>query len=340
MKKNTLLLALLIGLLAVAAYFYLSNPNSTIGEREGVLSDFVIEDTASINKIFIADAEGGNVTLSRSENGWLVNDLYVARPDNIQLLLKTFYRIEVQEPVSKASFNTVVRNIATNAVKVEIYQGKDKPSKVYYLGGPTNNHQGTYVLLEEDGVKSSTPFVMGMSGFNGYLTARFFTNAQQWRDAVVFKYEKSDIKSIKVEYFETPEQSFEVKQTVGQLELFELNGKTPIKNVNMDILETYVERYQKIYYEMIDENSPKERIDSVVASTPYFSISVTNSKDELNKIVVYHMPNFRTLLDDEGELRAYDVDRMYGYLNNDLFLFVQFATFDQLKLPKNYFIKK
>ena len=90
---------------------------------------------------------------------------------------------------------------------------------------------------------------------------------------------------------------------------------------------------------MIDEESSKEMKDSIIAAQPYFSIDVKNTAGEGNKIVVYHMPNFRTLLDDEGELRDYDVDRMYGYLNEDLFLYVQFATFDKLRLPRSYFLK-
>jgi len=31
---------------------------------------------------------------------------------------------------------------------------------------------------------------------------------------------------------------------------------------------------------------------------------------------------------------------MYGYLNNDLFVYAQFATFDKITLPKTYFLKK
>ena len=43
----------------------------------------------------------------------------------------------------------------------------------------------------------------------------------------------------------------------------------------------------------------------------------------------------QTVLDVEFE---YDVDRMYGHLNNELFTYVQFATFDDITLPKSYFV--
>ena len=90
---------------------------------------------------------------------------------------------------------------------------------------------------------------------------------------------------------------------------------------------------------MIDVESPKEKIDSTIATSPYFTIEVKDFMGGKNKIVVYHMPNFRTLLNTKGEPHPYDIDRMYGYLNEDLFTYVQFATFDQLRLPKSYFLK-
>ena len=50
------------------------------------------------------------------------------------------------------------------------------------------------------------------------------------------------------------------------------------------------------------------------------------------------MPNFRkTEHNVTGEMFEYDIDRMYGYLNNDVFTYVQFATFDKLTFPKSYF---
>ena len=90
---------------------------------------------------------------------------------------------------------------------------------------------------------------------------------------------------------------------------------------------------------MIDEESSKEKIDSTLATPPYFSIEIKDIKGETNKIVAYHMPNFRGLTDENGEEYLYDVDRMYGYINEDLFTYIQFATYIQLMDPSNYFIK-
>ena len=127
----------------------------TIDEIEGAKSDFAIKDSKSIDKIFIVASTGKSVTLSKQDTNWLVNGKYNARPDNIRLLLKTFRRIDVRSPVPKAAVNNIITEIATGATKVEIYQGNDKPSKIYYVGNPTNDNQGTYMILETDGVKST-----------------------------------------------------------------------------------------------------------------------------------------------------------------------------------------
>lgn len=338
MQKNKILYILLAVLVVVAAYYYFKDHPGTIAHQEGALAEFAIKDTASIDKIFIADPKGGKVTLTRTGDKWMVDNEYEARPDNIRILMKTFYRVDVKSPVSNAAFNNVVKKIATNSIKVEIYQGENKPSKVYYLGDPTMDHQGTYMLLELEGVKSTVPYIAHIPGFYGYLTTRFFTNKKQWRDAVVFKYKPKEIKQITVKYFETPEESFTIKKEGNQLTLIDIQKNIPIANADLPKLQNYIERYQKIYYEMIDEESSPEKIDSIITTQPYFSITVNEVSGDSNQIVAYHMPNFRTLLDNKGEEFEYDIDRMYAHLNNDLFIFVQFATFDQLRVPKSYFV--
>jgi len=340
MKKNKLIYLLLLVLVVFAAYYYFTNKKSTLEDKEGTLSNFAIEDTASIDKIFMVDAKGNQVTLSKIDSKWKVNDKFDARPDNVRLLMKTFFRIAVKMPVPKSAFDVVVKNIATGATKVEIYQGEKKPSKTYYVGGPTLNHQGTYMLLEEDGVKSTWPYITHIPGFFGYLSTRFFTNAQQWRDAVVFKYQPQEIKKIKMEFFNTPEESFIIENDKGVVKLLDAQSNELIQGYNEQQLQNYMERYQKIYYEMIDEESTQEKKDSILSTQPHIGISVYDVNGDSNVIKLYHVPNFKGMLDLEGNESTHDLDRMYGYLNNNLFLYVQFATFDQITLPRSHFLKK
>ncbi len=337
MKKNKLLLLILLIFIALAVYFYATKKPSTLNDIEGALSTFAVDDTATIDKIFIADAMGKSVTLSLKNGVWMVNDKFIARPDNIKLLMKTFGRIAVKSPVPKSAFNNIVKSIATASTKVEIYQGQNMPSKVYYVGGATLDHQGTYMLLEEGGVKSTVPFITHIPGFYGYLTTRFFTEAEQWRDAIVFKYPANQITSIKMNYYETPDQSFIINKNGNNYSLTGLDSDAKL-NVDTNVVKEYLERYEKVYYEMIDVESSKQKVDSVINSTPFFSIEIKTISGAGDKIVAYHMPNYRKVMGKDQQEAPYDVDRMYGYLNDELFTLIQFATFDNLRLPKDYFL--
>ena len=337
MKGNKLLIALVVVLGAVAAYFYFSKSSGTLDKE---FKDFAIKDTASIDRIFIADAQGNEVTLTKKDKFWVVNDQYNARMDNIQLLLKTFHRIDVKSPVPKTAFDNVVKNMASGATKVEIYTGGDQPEKVYFVGNATMDQQGTYMLLEKDGIKSSVPFVMHIPGFFGYLSTRFYAEEQLWRDGTVFRYTPDEIKSISVQYFEDSLQSFVIDKNGNDISLKNFYGGTPIAGFDTVAVLDYISRYKKVYFEMIDMESTQQQKDSVLGSTPIFTITVTDVADQSNKITGYHMQNFRDLLDHDGTPFEYDVDRMYGHLNNQDFTYIQFATFDQITVPAAYFFKK
>ena len=340
MKNNKILIALLVILIGVAATIYFTNKTETISDIEGAKSNFAVEDTATITKVFIADAQGGTVTLEKDKGVWMVDGKYVARPDNMRLLMKTFGRIAVKSPVPRSAYNNIIKSIATGGTKVEIYTGETKPSKTYYVGGATLDHQGTYMLLETEGVKSTVPFIMHIPGFYGYLTTRFFTEPAQWRDAVVFKYAPNQIQSIAVNYFETPKQSFKLEKEENKFVLKDYTTNKVVVDADTNIIKKYVGLYSNIYYEMIDIESSQAKKDSVIASQPYFSIEVKDVLGGSNKIVAYHMPNYRQIMDKNEEPYLYDVDRMYALLNDELFLFIQFATFDQIKLPQAFFKKR
>ena len=92
MKKIFLLAILIIVSLTL---FFLNKNDTTFSEE---LSDFAVEDTASIQKVFFADKHGNSVTVSRNSGKWLVDNKFEVRPEAIEYLLKTIKDIEVKHP--------------------------------------------------------------------------------------------------------------------------------------------------------------------------------------------------------------------------------------------------
>ena len=72
MKNNRILIILLVVLATVAIYFFTTKTSGSGSTDKYAKSDFAINDTASIDKIFIVDARGKSVTLIKKENTWLV----------------------------------------------------------------------------------------------------------------------------------------------------------------------------------------------------------------------------------------------------------------------------
>jgi len=106
----------------------------------------------------------GQATLLTKEapGKWALNDSLSARQESVDRLLASMFRMTVQSPVSRASYNNVITNMATSSVKVEVYKIKprinlfnaiklfprEKLTKVFYVGEPTSDFLGTYMLME------------------------------------------------------------------------------------------------------------------------------------------------------------------------------------------------
>ncbi len=231
MKKRGLLIGLFAVLAVLAWWLWKQNTGSTLS---GALTDFAVADTASVDRIFIAEKSGANADLRRTPDGWTVNGM-PAKNFQVDLLLRTFKLVELRAPVPKSAESNVLRVMAGTARKVEIYQGGTKPSKIWWIGGSTADHYGTYMVLEVPGRgRSDVPFEMGMAGFTGVLNTRFHTVIDDWRSSRVTYYPTlSDVSRVDLEIPADPSQGFSITYKGGDsLTLLDHQGRA----VPMDTL--------------------------------------------------------------------------------------------------------
>ena len=103
MHSNLRILYVLVALTVVTAgVWWFQGGQGELARIEG--TDFAIADTSLVDKIFIADMDGGLATLTRPAQGrlWDVNGTFKAREDAVNLLLKTFRRLH-SGPVAQAA---------------------------------------------------------------------------------------------------------------------------------------------------------------------------------------------------------------------------------------------
>lgn len=335
MKRNLVLIVLTLVLAIGAAVLYYTNKGSgTIGEAAKA---FAIEDTSKVTKIFLADKYGSQTTLERGENDvWTMNGgQYNAREDAVKTLLTTMKNLAVQSPVGKNARKTILKDMASRAVKVEIYMdGKNKPSKVYYVGGATQNNQGTYMKMEG----AEEPFVMEIPGFVGYLSTRYFTESYKWRSTVLFSKPIDQIKSVKVEYTAHPDQSFEIELHDGkEVTLKALQPETYIESFDTVAIAQYLGNFKRINYEAV-ENYSASKVDSILATPVVFAITMVDVDGNTTTVKSYRKKSRYTPGHEPENPSEYDVDRMYANINDEKeIVLIQFFVFDKLLKELDFF---
>ncbi len=342
MKKNRIAIILVILLGSLSFWFIVNKRNGTIKQN---LKDFAVADTASVDKIFLADKSGNTITLERKSPGlWTVNGKYNARMDAVETLLYTIKKLDVKEPVGKKAQDNIVKRLAAKAIKCEIYQN-NKLIKAYYVGTETQDQTGTYMILidPETLQPAERPFVIYIPGFEGYLTTRYFTEEIGWRDRTIFQYNPNDIKSIKMEVPFKPELSYEVVvKGNNNYEVKMLSNNTPLSNIDTLSVKQYLSYFQKIIFESFEVDLKQTQIDSVLSSQPVNILTVTDNIGKSNKVKLFARPNKKSVL-NETTMKPFEFDpeRMDALLNNGKdFVLVQYYSFGKLLPPPDYFQKK
>lgn len=333
MKKNLGLIIIAVLLAVGAAFVYFNNKGTgTIGEAAKA---FAVEDTAQITKIFLADKAGHQSTLERNDDGsWTLNGKYKARQDAVVTLLATMKNLAVQSPVGKNAKNNILKDMAARATKVEIYTGDKKPSKVYYVGGATQNNQGTYMFME----KAEEPFVMEIPGFVGYLSTRYFTESHKWRSTVLFSEPIDNIKTARVDYTQHPTKSFEIELHEGnEVTLKALQPEAYVEYFDTTAIAQYLFNFKRINYEAV-ENFDAAKVDSILNTPVVFKISLTDREGNTTTLKSYRKKSRYTPGHEPENPSEYDVDRMYANINDEKeIVLIQFFVFDKLLKEIDYF---
>ena len=335
MKNNKTLLAIFILLGLLSLIFINQNKFSTIKEE---LKDFAVKDTANITKIFLADRNGKSITLTKKENKqWYVNDKYKARRSNILNIMEALYRVEIRLQVPKSGYNNVVKSLASSGIKCEVYLSNGStPSKIIYVGGQTEDATGTFMIMEN----SSSPFIVEIPGFNGYLTPRFNPIEQDWKEPILFSFQPEEIKSIEIEYANFPENSFTISKSKVGYEVADINGMNQITDVDSIACDNYLGMFQAVYYEA-ESTLKKDKVDSIIALPPPIRIKIENQKAKISEVDIYPVPVTKASLaqqDSLGNRLNFDVDRVFGYLKSEnIFTTVQQQAIEKLFRRKSDF---
>lgn len=349
MKKNRIFIIAVIVLALIAIALVLTNSKTTF-KRE--LSDFAVDDTSNVTKIYMSDKNNNNLTLTRIKPGkWLVDDKYAASKANIDLLLGTMLRLQVKETIPKPAMENIIKDLATFSVKVEIYQWKyrinmfgivhlfphEKLSKIYFVGGPIQSNQGSYMIMEH----STVPFVIFLPGLRGFVTPIYSPIEKYWRDYSIFKKMIQQIESVRIEFPSDPENSYEIMNDENMnIRFISLAGNRPVPVFDTLKVMNFLASFRNINFEAILNDMDPHRKDSILSTTPYCIISLTDTSHHTNTIKTFRKGPAPGEMNELNKPAPFDLDRLYALVNDGKdFTLIQYFVFDKILRPKSFFMR-
>lgn len=341
MKKNIRLIIIVLGVAGLGywAYTLANKENDSSKMSDEALSDFAIKDTASIDMLILSDTEGNpGVTLNREGKTWTMDNGQCVQQHLVHTMLKTIKHVMVKSPVPKSSVETVNKNLTTHHRKVEIYQN-GKLSKTWYVGQPTPDQYGTYMLLKDpEKGKSPEPFIMYLPNMYGNLETRFITNPLEFECTGVFNYDPIAIKTIDVKRPDSSMYNFKITALGDNLFDLSSNGKK-VPVFDTIAVRNYLLGYRKIHFEQHNYLINKKSEDSLKATPPWFDITVTDKKGEAKHVLCYKKRMVYEKYDYDGELITMDRDRLWVVLNDGRLVVGQYYTFDKILQDLRFFVR-
>lgn len=356
MKNKNVISIIIIAILVVIAGVLIAN-NRYLSSLRGEAADFTVYDTASITKLFFADKSGHQVLLQRDGKAWTVNNEFQANQNLVNEMLYTLNRMRIKMPVSIKKNDNIVTRMATTNTKVEVYQilprinlfnkiklfYHETCSKVFYIGGVTQDNNGTYILKEG----SDKLYIVHLHGFRGFISSRFSALPIDWRDHVIFNEQMNDIASVKLEIYNDPDNGFIINENGRyQYIMTRLNGE-PVDYSENKVL-TLMSAFKDVRFEAFLDDIEDKRRDSIINSPFQERLTVTTKDGKSRSVTTYSLRTNSDIYDySEEDLNnpdfkdmLTDPDHKYALLSEDNeFVLIQDFVFGKLLRPADYYSK-
>ena len=331
---KTIIILLVVAILGYFIFMLFGGEKSSLSEK--ALSDFAVKDTASIDRINLSDTQGNAMGFIKSDHVWTLETGECIQQHMVATFLETFKYVAVKSPVPEGAVDNMNEQIMLHHKKIEIYQN-GKISKTWYVGNPTQDHLGTYMLLKDpEKGKSPEPFIMFLPNMNGNLLDRFSTNQLDYVCSEIFTYDPLNILSIDVVIPDSTELNYKiVALDNNSFELY--NNDLKVDAFDTSRVRSYITSYRKVHFEHHNRTANADHVDSLNNSIPYYIISVTDKQGDVNKVVAHlKSPGFNRY-DFNGELVEYDQDNLWVFTRYNELTVCQYYVFDKLLRDINFF---
>jgi hypothetical protein len=342
MKKFLPYIIVFILLVAGVCYFIYHYSPSTLEKKE---SEFAVPHIEDVTQVRLTDVQGDAIVLTKKDNKWIVNGKYDVNESTRGLLFTALQKLEVNYRSPANAEKNVLKDLSDMHTKCEIYlNNDDKPSKVYYVGGPTADGLGTYMIMEHDGRMARHSYVTHLPGIRAYLTGRYYPGLDRWRSIWIFRDNDQTIQSLKVTYNREMQKSFEITRVAKDSFIIANGEGMTTEQPKQKFIHQYLSFYEGLPLEMFKNNDTLARDTAVGPATPFCTITLRRTDQTQSTAIIYYIPvNEQTHVqfDDDGRKLLYDIEHYYVLFNDKKdFAMIQYYTWGKvLHSYQDFFVK-
>ncbi len=308
-KKNIKLLLVLAGLSVLTAFIYLYDGSSNNANFNP--SKFMIADTAAVNKVVLKKG-GVTNTLTEKSGQWVVNEKYPADP-NLGKLVKAVLKLAVvKRKAPKSSMKKISAQLKRDDVLVEVYSG-DAIITSFYAGGNDNKTTSYFMEAGEE-----QPYIMAIPGYSSYISGIFAFDESGWRDKTIFSTFWQVVLSLKVDFPNNAQNSFEMKR---ENKFLTVGG---IKNMDTAKVVNYVRMYEHFTAARFVKPGTSSVYDSLLNGAPIATITLKDidlSKSRTLDIFPFVEAdnNVLGLIKEDNQLVLIQKNKIFGLLQKKEF---------------------
>lgn len=335
MNKKVIVLLVVFVAVGVVAWWVI-NDNQPDSKMNFPDRDFAVENVDDIHRIFIADKRGRTVDLKRqSDDTWLLNDQHETFENPIDVILRTIKNLKVKYIPPKAAEDIMIRGLASDGIKVELYDSKGDNFKTFYVGGNTSDDLGTVFIMEG----YSQPYVLHVPTQVGGIRSRFTVKATELMSRWIFTSKYEDIEKVSLQYPTIRNKSFVLQKEEKTFDVKPYYDITP--EINAELLPAAAEAFLIGFEKLGAESHITDDLlrDSVSSQVPFVIISV-KEKDKTSKEVALY-PIYDMISEDYRKVDhvQYEefVERYYALSSDGYFYIVQDHLFNKVLWGYDYF---
>lgn len=330
--NRTIILAVVFLLLGGITIWYLSSKPEDRSTVAGWDREFAVE-ADQVYKVFLLDRNGNQTTLERKKDHWVYNGRWRARPNAIENLLDAVSRVQMKYKPPRAAVANMVKSLASEGIKVELYDRAGNKIKTYYVGGATPDERGTYMIMEN----SDEPYVVHIPSWEGNLRFRYNLAGNDWRDKSVFVIDINEIQSVAVEYPKQKNKSFQVEKEGKDYKVEPYKALIPKINrpARKGAVETFLYGFESLVAEAFENDNPRR--DSIKRLTPFSVVTLKTTDGEEQNVRFY--PIFERIGVGGQTVFSDRAERYFAALDNGDFMLVQHRVFKDIFWAYDFFFE-